>query len=423
MAKQSNKLTAKTVKNLEFDENKSNKYSDGGGLYLFTHKNGSKYWRMDYRRPITQKRNTLALGMYPQITLEQARIKRDEVKKMLVDGIDPAEERNQSKQQNKANAENTFKKFAEEWLRLRELENKVDSENIRRLNKDILPFIGNMPVNSLTVELLEDQVTNRIVGRGALESARRVRSIMGMILELPRKKRIISHNPAYDVTTPQPTKGNHNAIVHEAELSELLKKMWRYKIDFPQARIQSELALKLSVYIFQRPNEVRGLLWESVDFDNAQLNFVASKTHQKHIVPLSRQAYDILKQLEALRTTSKYVFPIAKGGADNSMSNSTIGEALKRIGYGGEHTAHGFRATAKTILKEEIEFKQDAVEHQLAHKVKDANGTAYDRTSFLRHRRQLMQLWADYLDTLRQGGDVSVFKPDNQNVIHFVKTG
>lgn len=423
MAKQSNKLTAKTVKNLEFDESQSNKYADGGSLYLYIHKKGSKYWRMDYRRPITQKRNTLALGTYPFITLEQARIKRDDAKKMLLNGIDPAQERNQIRQQNKTNTENTFNKFTQDWLKLRELEDKVDSENVRKLDKDILPFIGDMPVTSLTVELLEDKVTNCIVERGALETARRVRSIIGMILELPRKKRIISHNAAYDITLPQPTKGNHNAIVHEKELAELLEKMWRYKTDFPRARVQSGLALKLSVYIFQRPNEIRGLLWESVNFEKSELNFIASKTHQKHNVPLSRQAYDILKQLETLRTNSKYVFPIAKGGADDCMSEGTIGEALKRIGYRGKHTAHGFRATAKTILKEEIEFNQDAVEHQLAHRVKDSNGTAYDRTSFLRQRRELMQKWSDYLDTLRQGGDVTVFKPDNGNMLVFSKSG
>lgn len=419
MAKQSNKLTAREVKNLAYTTDCSNKYADGGGLYLLISANGSKYWRMNYRRPITKKENTLALGTYPSVTLEQARLKRDEFKKMLSEGVDPAEERNSIKRDQKAKLENTFSKFATEWLAIRQLEGKVDSETARKLDKDILPFIGDMPVTNLTTEQLERDVTNAIVERGALESARRIKSIINMVLKLPLKRRIISYNPAPDITLPKPTKGNHNAIVAEKDLQELLRKIWRYCADNPRARKRTELAMKLSVYIFQRPNEIRGLLWKSVDFENSCLSFAASKTHQDHIVPLSRQTFDILKELENMRTTSEYVFPSVKTGQE-CMSEDTIRQALIRIGYHGKHTAHGFRATARTILDEEIEYRTDIVEHQLAHKVKDPNGTAYNRTKFLRRRRQLMQLWADYLDTLRQGGDVSVFKPeDDENIIQF----
>ncbi|WP_343681996.1 tyrosine-type recombinase/integrase [Acinetobacter baylyi] len=422
MAKKSNNLTAKTVKNLEFSPDCSNKYADGGGLYLFIHQNGSKYWRMDYRRPVTQKRNTLAIGIYPDVSLEQARLKRDEVKKLLSDGIDPAEHRNQNRQEKRAILENTFNKFCQEWLKTRELENKVDSETIRKLNKDILPFIGDMPVVNMTVEQLERDVTDRVVERGALESARRIKSIMAMVLKLAVKKRVITYNPAYDITLPQPIKGNHNAVTDEKELAELLRKMWRFTKDNPRNRLTTELAMKLSVYIFQRPNEIRGLLWESVDFERRQLSFSASKTHQEHIVPLSRQAFDILKELQDLQTNSAYVFPSVKTGRE-CMSEDTIRQGLIRIGYKGRHTAHGFRATARTILDEELEYRTDIIEHQLAHTVKDPNGTAYNRTAFLRRRRELMQLWADYLDTLRQGGDVSQFKPKNEegNIILFNK--
>ena len=421
MAKQSNKLTAREVKNLSHDVGgaKKQRFPDGGGLYLLITENNSKYWRIDYRRPVSQKYNTLAVGTYPEVTLEQARLKRDEAMKMLANGIDPAEERNSIKNKQKTNLENTFQRYAAEWLKIRELENKVDSETIRKLNKDILPFIGKMPVTNLTVEQLERDVTDAIVKRGALESARRIKSIMGMVLKLPLKKRVITYNPAYDITLPQPIKTNHKAIVNEKELKELLVKIWRYCAENPRARKRTELAIKLSAYIYQRPNEVRHLLWESVDFDNQCLSFVASKTHQDHIVPLSRQVFDILKELEGLRTTSKYVFPSVKTPLE-SMSEDTIRQALIRLGFQGRHTAHGFRATARTILGEEIEYRTDIVEHQLAHTVKDPNGTAYNRTKFLRRRKQLMQLWADYLDTLRQGGDVSVFKPqDKENIIQF----
>ena len=419
MAKQSNKLTAKTVKNLAYDPESSNKHADGGGLYLFIHKNGSKYWRLDYRRPISQKRNTLALGVYDEVTLEKARLKRDEVKRMLADGIDPAEERNHHRDELRAKLENTFEKFALEWLKIRELEGKVDRETIRKLNRDILPFIGKLPVTDLSVEQLERDVTNSLVERGALESARRVKSIMGMVLKLPFKRRLITYNPAYDITLPKPIKGNHNAVVSESELKTMLQKIWRYHAESPRARLRTELALKLSAYIYQRPNEIRELLWEHVDFENQRLCFRASKTHQEHIVPLSRQAFDILKQLEDMRTTSAFVFPSVKSHHE-SMSEDTIRQALNRLGYKGKHTAHGFRATARTILGEELEYRVDIIEHQLAHTVRDPNGTAYNRTKFLRRRRELMQLWADYLDTLRQDGDVSVFKPQSEdNIIAF----
>ncbi|WP_278363408.1 tyrosine-type recombinase/integrase [Acinetobacter schindleri] len=419
MAKQSNKLTAKTVKNLSYKPNCSNKYADGGGLYLLITTNGSKYWRMNYRRPVTKKENTLAIGVYPTVTLEQARLKRDEFKKMLSEGIDPAEERNTLKRHQKAELDNTFGKFAAEWLEIRKLEGKVDSETIRKLNKDILPFIGDMPVTNLTTEQLERDVTSALVERGALESARRVKSIINMVLKLPLKRRIITYNPAPDITLPKPKKGHHNAITSEMELGELLRKIWRYCADNPRARKRTELAIKLSAYTFQRPNEIRGLLWESVDFENKYLSFAASKTYQDHLVPLSRQAFDILKELADMRTTSKYVFPSIKTPSE-CISEDTLRQALNRLGFKGKHSIHGFRATARTLLDEEIEYRTDIVEHQLAHTVKDPNGTAYNRTKFLRHRREMMQLWADYLDTLRQGGDTSEFKPQSEsNIIKF----
>ncbi|KXZ71703.1 tyrosine-type recombinase/integrase [Acinetobacter venetianus] len=183
MAKESNKLDAKTVKNLTADPNQDKKYSDGGGLYLLVKKNGSKYWRMNYRHPISKKQNTLALGTFEQLSLQQARLKREYAKQLLLQGIDPATERNQNRNEKKAIFENTFNKFCKEWLRNRELENKVDSETIRKLNKDILPFIGDMPVVNMTVEQLERDVTDKVVERGALESARRIKSIMAMVLK------------------------------------------------------------------------------------------------------------------------------------------------------------------------------------------------------------------------------------------------
>ena len=413
MAKVSNKLTAKEVKNLSFDKSgaKKQRHPDGGGLYLLIDETGAKYWRMDYRRPVTKKYNTLAIGTYPAVSLEQARLKRDEFKKMLADNIDPAEQRNNKKREQLETLKNTFSKFATEWLEIRRHEGKVDHETIRKLNKDILPFIGNLPVTQLTTEQLERDVTDAMVKRGALESARRVKSIINMVLKLPLRRRIITYNPAPEMTLPKPPKGNFNAVTNEKELAVLLRKTWRLTKDFPRTRIRTELAIKLSAYIYQRPGEIRSLRWESVNFENRYLSFTASKTNKDHLVPLSRQAFDILKELEEMRTSSDYVFPSVKSPSE-CMSADTLTQVLKRLGFKGKHTVHGFRATARTLLDEELEYRTDIIEHQLAHKVKDPNGIAYNRTKFLRRRTQLMQLWADYLDTLRQGGDVSVFKND-----------
>lgn len=178
MAKEINKLDAKTIKNLSYDPDINNKYTDGGGLYLLVHQNGSKYWRLDYRRPISQKRNTLALGTVDNISLKEARLKHDEAKRKLANGIDPAEERNNHRNELKAKLENTFEKFSNEWIKIRELEGKIDRETIRKLNRDILHFIGKMPVTDLTVEQPERDVTHSLVERGALESARSVNLLL-----------------------------------------------------------------------------------------------------------------------------------------------------------------------------------------------------------------------------------------------------
>lgn len=416
MAKETNKLSATFVEKATFQQGQNNKHADGGGLYLIITKTGTKRWQLDYRRPITGKQNSISLGVYDKktgVALAQARIKRNELKIGLAKGIDPAEDRKQSKNTQRALLENTFGKYAEEWLKMREHEGKVDHETVRKLNHDILPYIGKMPVIHLTVEQLERDVTARMVERGVYESARRVKSIINMVLKLPFKRRVITYNPAPDITLPKPvSKGGHKAITNERELGEMLRKIWQLRKISPRTHLRTEIALKLSINIFQRPNEIRGLLWEEVDFEKHQLSFIASKTHQEHIVPLSRQAFDLLKQAEELRTTSKFVFPSCKTNKE-CISEGTISGALERIGYKGKQTHHGFRATACTITDEEMEFPTDAVEHQLAHKVKDSNGRAYNRTTKLRRRRQLMQLWSDYLDTLRQDGDVSIFKPQD----------
>ena len=402
-----NKLNDLMVKNLKT----KGKYTDGGGMYLLIKANGGKYWHMDYYRPITKKRNTLALGVYGEVSLAQARQKRDYYRALLADNIDPATAKQHQQEQAKIDLSNTFDKYAQQWLEHRKLERKVDKETVRKLNKDILPYIGHLPIKQITLADLE-QTVGRLIERNALESARRVKSILKMILEYAQRKGIIQHNPAILLQTPVPKKGHHPAITTEKELPDLLKAIWGYN-DQPRRQRLTGLALQFCVYIFQRPNEIRYLTWQDVDMEKRLIFITASKTHTQHIIPLSEQAFNILMEVKALGKTSPYMFPSIKSHAKEPViSENTLGDALKTLGYTSKQTIHGFRATARTLLEEELGINPAIIEMQLAHTVKDHNGTAYNRTKFIKQRIHIMQTWADYIDALRTGEDVSHFKPE-----------
>ncbi|MCU4638331.1 MULTISPECIES: tyrosine-type recombinase/integrase [Acinetobacter] len=402
MSRAINRLTALKVKNLKFDASTSNKYTDGDGLYLQINKNGSKYWRMDYTNPITKKRNTLALGVYPTIALEQARKRRDEIKQQLAEGKDPASERDIKREQAKLSMSNAFKLITQDWLELREKEGKKDSEVIRRLNKDVLPFIGDFPISQISHEIIESEVTNRIVERGALELARKVLISVKQILEYARRKKLILINPAHDVILPKPISGNFAAITDPSTLSELIKAVW----DNTDTRMTfiTRCAVKISLFIFSRPTEIRTIKWSDYNKKEGVLNIYPLKqkaTKQdtdkpKIVIPLPTQAIELLEQLYPLTGHREYIFA-SNRGEEPYISESTVNEALKRIGFKGEQTAHGFRATARTILEEQLDIEPVWIERQLAHKVKDANGESYNRTRHVKNRKTMLQIWADYL--------------------------
>ncbi|MEN8974937.1 tyrosine-type recombinase/integrase [Acinetobacter baumannii] len=402
MSRAINRLTALKVKNLKFDEAISNKYTDGDGLYLQINKNGSKYWRMDYTNPITKKRNTLALGVYPTIALEQARKRRDEVKLQLAEGKDPANERDIKREQAKLSMSNAFKIITQDWLELREKEGKKDNEVIRRLNKDVLPFIGDFPISQISHEIIENEVTNRIVERGALELARKVLISVKQILEYARRKKLILINPAHDVILPKPISGNFAAITDPSALSDLIKAVW----DDTDTRMTfvTRCAVKISLFIFSRPTEIRTIKWSDYNKKEGVLNIYPLKqkaTKQdtdkpKIVIPLPTQAIELLEKLYPLTGHREYIFA-SNRGEEPYISESTVNEALKRIGFKGEQTAHGFRATARTILEEELDIEPVWIERQLAHKVRDANGESYNRTKHVKNRKTMLQIWADYL--------------------------
>jgi len=424
-SRSTNKLSATGVEKLKWDDpanprdgkKAKNKHTDGDGMYLLVKKPSAgskdtpKYWHMDYYRPITKKRNTLAFGTYPEVTLEQARKKRDEARKLIADDIDPAEHREVVKQQKLSEHANTFEVLAAEFLALRAKESgkaNKDKEIKRRLNHDVLPYIGKIPYTKITTDMLKEKVFNRIVERNTLSVSKKVKRDLMQIFELALPQKIAT-NPAKYVKIPEYKGGNFKAITDPDELVQMFRDIW--DSDNPTQKRKINLVaklVKLSVLNFLRPTEIRSLEWASYKRDRQRLELVTLKTDDrgrqiKHIVPLSRQSMDILDSLFPFTGATGYVFYSGQGKKEPFYTENTVNNALKKLGYQGKQTAHGLRATATTVIDEILGFRPDWINLQLAHVVKDPNGTAYNRTKHLAKRTEMMQVWADYIDDLRNG--------------------
>lgn len=380
------------------------KLADGGGLYLLLRPDGARWWRWDYRRPVTGKRNTLSLGTYPETGLAEARARHAEARKALAAGIDPGEQRKAEKAAGLERAGNSFEVVAREWLAKQTwvpgYRDKVDAW----LVNDVFPYIGGKPVAEVTApDFL--RVARRIEERGAVESAHRILQNCGQVMRYAIATGRADRNPVADLKGALTTaEGRHHAAITDPlALGGLLRAIDGYSGD-PVTRA----ALKLSGLLFVRPGELRHAEWEEIDLDKAEWNIPAGKMKMRmpHLVPLCDEAVAILRELHPLTGRGQYVFP---GGRSpkRPMSDNAINAALRRMGYGSDvMTAHGFRATARTLLDEVLGYRPDYIEHQLAHAVKDPNGRAYNRTAHLAERRKMMQGWADYLDNLREGGQV-----------------
>ena len=277
-----------------------------------------------------------------------------------------------------------------------------------RLERDLFPWIGKRPIADIKApELLA--VLRRVESRGALESAHRIRTICGQVFRYAVATGRAERDPAADLrgALPQPQEKHMAAITEPAKVAELLR-----VIDGYQGGFVVKCALRFASLVFVRPGELRHAEWSEIDFENAQWNIPAGKMKMKepHLVPLSQQAIEILKELKKLTGASRYIFPSGRS-IDRPMSNNAILAALRRMGYTkDEMSAHVFRAMARTILDEVLQFRPDFIDHQLAHAVKDPNGRAYNRTAHLNERRRMMQTWADYLDGLKIGAKVIPFK-------------
>jgi integrase len=367
---------------------------------------GGKLWRWKYR--INGKEKRLAIGIYPDTGLADARDKRDAARKLLAAGIDPGEHRKAEKAAGEERAANSFEVVAREWLGKQTWVGHYRVKVEAWMANDVYPYIGGRPVAELAApEFL--RVGRRMEERGAIESAHRILQTCGQVMRYAIATGRADRNPVADLkgAIASPAERHHAAITDPAVLGGLLRAIEGYTGD-----VTTRAALKLSALLFVRPGELRHAEWSEIDLDAGEWNIPAGKMkmRQPHLVPLCEQAVAILRELQPLTGRGQYVFP---GGRSprRPMSNNAINAALRRMGYGTDAmTAHGFRATARTILDEVLGYRPDFIEHQLAHAVKDPNGRAYNRTAHLPERRKMMQGWADYLDALRAGGDVVPFK-------------
>ncbi|TAM01410.1 MAG: DUF4102 domain-containing protein [Paraburkholderia sp.] len=370
---------------------------DERGMYLEVSAAGGKWWRFKYRFDGKEKR--LSLGVYPDVGLKDARERRDEMRKLLAQGVDPGENKKAKKAATLDQASNSFEVVAREWF-ARQSPGWAQSHAdkiIQRLEKDIFPWLGIRPISEITApELLT--VIRRIEERGAKDTAHRALQNCGQVFRYAVATGRAERDPSADLRGALPPVRHENfaSITEPAKVAELLR-----AIDGFRGTFVVKSALLLAPLLFVRPGELRKAEWSGFDLERADWRYLVTKTKTEHLVPLAVQAVAILRELHALTGHGTYVFP----GRDpkKPMSEAAVNAALRRMGYDTktEITGHGFRAMARTILHEELHVKPEVIEHQLAHKVPDALGTAYNRTKFLKERRAMMQQWADYLGSLK----------------------
>jgi len=400
-------LTSTAIKNAK-PADKTRRLYDTGGLYLEISKNGGKWWRLKYRFGGKEKR--LALGVYPDISLKDARIRRDEARKLLANDIDPSENRKIQKSAKIKRSANSFEVIAREWFtkHSRNWAETHSTRTLRRLERDIFPWLGGKPIAEITPHQLLTTV-QRIEKRGALETAHRALANCGQIFRYAVATGRAERDPSGDLrgALPPVDKKKHFAAVTEPkEVAKVLRVLDGY-----EGTLIVRCALKLAPLVFVRPGELRHAQWTDIDLDTAEWRYFVNKTKTDHIVPLSSQAIEILQELQPLTGKGRYVFPSARNPkGDKPMSDNAILAAMRSMGIGKEEmSGHGFRAMARTILDEILGFRPDYIEHQLAHAVRDPNGRAYNRTAHLPERQKMMQEWADYLDKLKAGAEIIPF--------------
>ncbi|MGR8933529.1 MAG: tyrosine-type recombinase/integrase [Gammaproteobacteria bacterium] len=392
---------------------KDYKIHDGSGLYMLVKTNGVKRWIFIYR--VEGRQNMLGFGIFPDVTLDAARRKAEDARRLIADGGNPGDKRKAAREEKRVDKVNagrereglppldSFADVALQWLNSTAhlTTAYTHTKKLSRLKRLAFPAIGDMPIKEIkSANVLA--LLKPIIDKGQLETAHRLHAEISAIFAYA----IVHGRADYDVSSPVAKqipahKPQHRAaIIDPKQVAQLLRDIGNY-----QGTLVVRSALRLSPLLFQRPGEIRKMLWEDVDLEAREWRPHVSKTDFHHIVPLSTQAVEILAAVRPLTFGGKYVFPSSRGDG-RPMSENTIRAALMSLGYdGGTMTAHGFRTTASTLLNEQG-WTPDAIERQLAHAPRDKVRAAYNRAQYLEERRRMIQSWADYLDGLKQGADV-----------------
>ena len=378
---------------------KPTKIYDTDGLFMIVTPVGGKWWRFKYR--LDGKEKLISLGTYPEISLTDARQRRDDARKLVANGVDPSTFKKEQKAAKIELTENSFEFVAREWFAKFTREwSKVHTATVKeRLERDVFPYIGNRNISDIKApELL--LVLRRIESRGALDTAHRTRNHCGQVFRYAIATGKADRDPSGDLlgALPPVKYGNRAAITDPKELAQLLRAVDNFKGSFVV-----KCAMQMLPILFCRPGELRHMEWKEIDFETNQWKIPAEKMKMENAftVPLPSQALKLLNELSPLTSHSIYVFPCQRSPL-RCMSDNAINAGLRRMGFEkSEVTAHGFRATARTLLHEVLNFDPDAIEAQLAHAVPDRLGTAYNRTKHLAVRTSMMQVWADYLDGLK----------------------
>jgi integrase len=372
------------------------KISDGEGLFLLVMPSGSKYWRLKYF--FGGKEKTLALGVYPDVVLADARERRAQARKVLAAGNDPSEVKKLARLEATVNSANTFEVVAREWYDKRTHSLAPGSIRCKHsyLENYVLPQLGQRPISAISApEVLA--MLREIEAKGTLDTARRVMQMCDQIFRYGIATGRVERSPVPDLRGALKTPVvKHQAFLNASDLPEYLKNLEEY-----EGSLQTKLALRFLLLTFVRTNELRAAQWPEIAWDKAEWRIPANRMKMKelHIVPLSTQAIDVLRELEKLNGSRPYVFPNQHNPA-TFMSENTMLYALYRMGYHSRATGHGFRSTASTVLNEH-EFRPDVIERQLAHGERNRVRAAYNHAQYLPERRKMMQWWADYLDELR----------------------
>lgn len=386
------KLTDSKCKNAKSKE-KQYKLSDGKNLYLLIKPNGGKYWR--YKYYVGKKEKLLSFGVYPAVTLKEARLKREEAEKQKADGIDPSQQKQIDKLTKNLNSENSFEHIAREWHETKKESWTERHANyvLRRLEADIFPAIGFKLINEIVApELLA--ALKAIENRGAVDIAKRALQTTGQIFRYAVATGRAERDISVDLRGVLKTRKQKNLTrLEEKELPEFIGRLEAY-----DGELQTKLGLKLIILTMVRTVELRGARWEEIDLERKEWHIPAErmKMREKHIVPLSKQALEILEQLKEINGHREHVFPNTKN-PKTYISENTLLYAMYRMGYHSRATVHGFRGTASTILNEHG-FNSDHIERQLAHAPRNKVRAAYNHAQYLRERTRMMQWWADYLD-------------------------